>query len=101
MAAQARVTHDEDENPVLRLQLDFLETPCSRVLKLVRRRSGVVLKQEETPNVDYLFDTMLLAAHNPAAKAILNSILGSSDAEFLQWKLGQVFAPVLELEEDR
>ena len=100
VAAQARVTHDEDDNPVLRLQLDFLETPCSRILKLIRRRDGVVLKQEETPNVDYLFDTMLLAAPNAATRAILNSILGSSDTEFLQWKLAQVFAPVLEMEEE-
>ena len=100
VAARARFTHDEEENPVLRIQLDFLETPCSRILKLVRTPKGWLLRQEETPNVDYLLDTMTLFA-NPTAKALLNGLMGSSDAEFLRWKMGQVFAPTLTMLEDK
>jgi len=100
-AAQARFTHDADENPVLRVQIDFLETPCSRILKLSRMPLGWKLQQEETPTVDYLLNTMALKAPTPTMKAWLNTLLGSSDAEFLHWKLGQVFAPTLTMKEDK
>jgi len=99
VAAQARFTHDEDENPVLRVQLDFLETPCSRILKLFCTPDGWLVKQEETPSVEYILETMTLKAPTPAIKAWLNSLLGSSDADFLRWKIDQVFAPTLQFQE--
>ena len=101
VAAQARFTHDEDENPVLRVQIDFLETPCSRILKLILRPTGPILRQQETPNVDYLLDTMVLSAPTPASKALLSSLLGSSDADFIHWKMEQVFGPGLKMKEVR
>lgn len=100
VAAQARFTHNEEEEPVLRIQIDFLETPVSRILKLTKSRHGWKLKQEETPDVEYLMDTMVLKANSPASKALLSSLLGSADAEFLHWKLDQVFAPAMELQEE-
>lgn len=100
VAAQARFTHDEEENPVLRVQLDFLETPCSRILKLFLTPNGALLRQEETPSVDYLLDTVVLSAPG-AAKALLTSLLGSSDADFLHWKMSQVFSPALKMKEDK
>ena len=101
VAAQARFTHDEDKNPVLRVQIDFLETPCSRILKLILRPTGPILRQQETPNVDYLLDTMVLSAPTPASKALLSSLLGSSDADFIHWKMEQVFGPGLKMKEVR
>ena len=101
VAAQARFTHDEDENPVLRVRLDFLEAPCSRILKLCLRPKGPVLRQQETPGVEYLLDTMVLSAPNAASKALLTSLLGSSDADYLHWKMDQVFSPTLRMKEDK
>ena len=101
VAAQARFTHDEEEDPVLRVQLDFLETPCSRILKLIRTPKGWLLRQEETPNVDYILETVVLAAPNAASKALLATLLGSSDADFLHWKMDQVFGPTLKMKEER
>jgi len=100
VAAQARITHDEEENPVLRVQLDFLETPCSRILKFICTPKGWLLRQEETPSVEYLMDTMILAAPTAGTKALLTSLLGSADAEFLHWKMEQVFAPRLKLKKE-
>lgn len=99
VCAQARFTHDEDETPVLRIQIDFLETPCSRILKLFRTPLGWQFRQEETPTADYLLNTMTLKAPTPAMKAWLNTLLGNSDSEFLHWKLRQVFSPTLNMQE--
>lgn len=101
VAAQACFTYDEDDHPVLRVQLDFLETPCSRILKLVLLPKGPVLRQAETPSMDYLMDAVVLSAPGSASKALLNSLLGSSDAEFIHWKMEQVFNPSLKLKEDK
>ena len=101
VAAQARFTHDEDDHPVLRIRLDFLETPCSRILKLYLLPKGPVLRQQETPSVEYLLDTMVLSAPTASSKALLSSLLGSSDADYLHWKMEQVFGPALKLKEDR
>lgn len=101
VAAQARFTHDEEENPVLRVQLDFLETPCSRILKLYLTPKGPVLRQQETPSMDHLLDTAVLSVSGTASKALLNSLLGSSDAEYIHWKMDQVFGPSLNMKEDK
>lgn len=101
VAAQARFTHNEEENPVLRVQIDFLETPCSRILKLYLTPKGPLLRQEETPNVDYLLDTVILSAPTAGAKALLTSLLGSSDADYIHWKMDQVFGPMLKMKEDK
>ena len=100
VAAQARFTHNEEEQPVLRIQVDFLETPCTRIIKLIRTPQGVLVRQEETPNMDYLVETNLLAVSNPASKALLATLLGSADPDFLTWKMEQVFSPTMEFQEE-
>lgn len=96
VAAQARFTHDDEENPVLRIQLDFLETPCTRILKIKCLPQGWVLQQSEFPSMDYLLDTMALSA-SAATKTLMNTLLGSSDDAFLHWKLHQLFDTTLQL----
>lgn len=98
-AAQARFTHDEDDNPLLRIRIDFLETPCSRILKFFRTPTGWRLKQEETPGVEYVLNTMTLAAPSPSTKAWLTNLLGSSDTDYLRWKIAQVFSPTLQMKQ--
>ena len=58
VAALGRFTHDEEERPVFYIRLEFLETPCVRVLKLVLLRDGMLLRQTETPGVPYVFDKL-------------------------------------------
>lgn len=100
VAVQARFTHDEDENPVLCIRMDCLETPSSRILKLSRLPGGWTLKQDETPHISYLLDGAADAAPNAASRAIVSTILGSSEADYLYWKLDQVFSPTLTFRED-
>lgn len=99
VAAMARFTHDEDETPVLRVQLDFLETPCSRVLKLYLKKAGMTLKQEETPCMDKILE-MALSGSLPALKTVIGTVFGTGDLEFVRWRMGVVFAPELPFTEE-
>ena len=100
VAAQARFTHDDEENPVLRLRLDFLETPCTRILKLVKTPQGIIVRQQEFPGADYVCQLTGQAAGTPAMRPILAALLGSSDPDFLDWKLSRIFAPNLKFREE-
>ena len=51
--------------------------------------------------MDYILETVVLAAPNAASKALLATLLGSSDADFLHWKMDQVFGPTLKMKEER
>lgn len=99
VAAHARFTHNEDAIPVLRVQLDFLETPCTRVLKLFLMPNGMILRQEETPCMDKILE-MVLSDSYPTLKTVIGAVFGTGDLEFLRWRMSVVFAPELEFTED-
>lgn len=98
-AVQARFTHNEEEEPVLRIQVDFLETPCQRILKLIMTRRGLVVKQEEYPGTDYVTITLSSMVQGPA-RPLMNALLGSTEQGFLRWKTERVFSPVLHFREE-
>lgn len=99
VAAQAKLTTDEDDHPVLRLQLDFLETPCTRILKLVLTPAGAVLKQEETPGSDFVWNLVADALQSSAARTLAGALLGNSDPDFFQWRLQRIFSPTLRMKQ--
>ena len=96
VAAQARFTHNEDDDPVFILKLDFLETPCTRIIKLIKTDQGVVLQQSETPCIDRIFNSVLTGSH-PAIVSLLSSVFGTGDLEFLRWRMSLIFSPAIEL----
>lgn len=91
VAAQAAFSKDEDDNPMLRLQLDFLETPCSRILKIFLTPSGPVVRQQETPGSEFLLQLTGGKAQSAAAKAVVGALLGTTDPELVRWKIHRVF----------
>lgn len=91
VAAQAWFSHDEDENPMLRIRLDFLETPCTRIVKILLTKSGPVIRQQETPGAEFLLQLMGGLSQSTAAKTVVSAILGGSDPEFIRWKVSRIF----------
>lgn len=55
VASTAVFTADEDGYPVIKIQLCYLETSCTKVLKLIFTERGVTLKVRESPK---LYDAM-------------------------------------------
>lgn len=99
-AVQGRFTHDADENPVLRIQVDFLETPSTRVLKLVLTPSGPRLQQDETPGAGFVTGMTALFADSPAFRAAAAALVGAPDPDYLDYRIRRVFQPDLQLEEE-
>ncbi len=100
IAVQARFTHDDEEHPVLRIQIEFLETPCTRILKLIQTERGMLLRQEESPGAVFLSNTMVTASKSPAVKTLLASVAGSSEQSYLRWRVDRMFTQTLNLIRD-
>lgn len=96
-AVQARFTHDEEAQPVLRIQIDFLETPCTRVLKLISTKQGLFLRQEESPGAGFVSRIISTAAATSTARVLLSSVLGSAEQGYLRWKVDRMFTQTLKL----
>lgn len=96
-AVQGRFTHDADENPVLRLQIEFLETPSTRVLKLILTPAGPRLQQDETPGADFVTGMTALFADSPAFRAVAAALVGAPDPDYLDYRIRRVFQPDLKL----
>lgn len=96
-AVQGRFTRDEEENPVLRIRIDFTETPCTKILKLVLTRQGALLRQEELPGADFVSEALSTQLQSAAARALLTALLGSGDPDFIRWRIRQLLAPTIPL----
>ena len=94
-AVSGRFTHDEEERPVFYIRIDFLETPCVRILKLILDGDGLLLRQEETPGVPYVCGKLCAAAQSPLYKPLLLVAAGGTEEDFLRYKALQILSPEL------
>ena len=93
VAALGRFTHDEEERPVFYIRLDFLETPCVRIVKLVLDGDRLLLRQTETPGVPYVTGKLCQAAQSPLYRPLLMVAAGSAEEDFLRYKTLQILSP--------
>ena len=100
VAALGRFTHDEEERPVFYIQLDFIETPCVRIIKLVMDGRRMLLRQTETPGVPYVSGKLCKAAQSPLYKPLLLMAAGGTEEDFLRYKTLQILSPELVCEEE-
>ena len=93
VAALGRFTHDEEERPVFYIRLDFLETPCVRLIKLILDGDRLLLRQTETPGVPYVTGKLCQAAQSPLYRPLLLVAAGGAEEDFLHYKTLQVLSP--------
>ncbi|MDE7219309.1 MAG: beta-lactamase family protein [Oscillospiraceae bacterium] len=95
VAALGRFTHDEEERPVFYIRLDFIETPCVRIIKLVADGPRLLLRQTETPGVPYISGKLVQAAQSPLYRPLLLVAAGGTEEDYLRFKTRQVLSPEL------
>lgn len=101
VAVLGRFTHDEEERPVFYVRMDFIETPCTRILKLVLDGGGLILRQSETPGVPYVYGKLAAAARSPVYKPLLLVGVGGTEEDFLRYKTLQLLSPMILFREAR
>lgn len=100
-AVRGAFTHDEDENPVFRIRLDFLETPCTRIMKLFFLRDGsVLLRLEETPGERFIYENVIAEKNEIAAQPVFGAALEKIENDYLEYKVRRMMSPELMLDEE-
>ena len=99
-AVSGSIKQNEDDEPVLKIRVDFLETPCRREIKIVMKKGGALLKQTETPGIKYVNDGMDTIAKTQATKPIMSMVIGSADMEYVRYKTEKVFCPEIRMKQE-
>lgn len=95
ISAQAQCLVNEDGCPVLRFTLLLPETPCTRTVKIILTPKGTVVRQQEQPGSDFLLQLLPDLSRNAAARAVVGTLLGSSDRAYVRWRIQSVFDQLL------
>lgn len=78
-------TTDEDDVPVLKITMCFVETSCTKALKFIFEPDGVTLKMRESPQLYGAIDEaaeMVAPSLGKGAKKTLEAILETDAAEY-------------------
>ena len=75
------------------MKLEFIETPCVRILKLVLDGDRMLLRQTETPGVPYVCGKLCGAAQSALTRPLLLVAAGGTEEDFLRYKTVQVLSP--------
>lgn len=95
-AVSGRLTTDEDDVPVLKLRVDFLETANARLMKLFFRGDKLDVIWSESPGKKYLIDSYSSLLENAETNALVKGVLALSDENQVEQRISAVFEPKTE-----
>ncbi len=98
VASSAKFKYDEEDRLVLIVRLDFLETPCSRILKFVFGEYGEVrILHAELPGEEFVIETTsdLLKQISEMPIPLVSGVINRFGEDYVELKLRKAFAPVL------
>ncbi len=93
VSVKGRIATDEEERPVWLLTVSFLETPCTRFLKLTFADDTVVLEQRETPGEDFVKAAADTAKAELAKQPLLGGAVQKLDFDYVHYKIERLFSP--------
>jgi hypothetical protein len=101
VASHAKFKHDEYDRMVLMIRLDFVETPCSRILKFVfSGESELFLFHAEVPGEEFVSESVsvILKELSQIHVPLLAGMINRFGEDYVELKLNKVFSPKLKLE---
>jgi len=97
ISARGKFATDEDDCLVLKLQLDFLETPFSRIIKLFFIDSKVILEQSETPGYEFIIQGLSAIKEIYQKKPVIGHAITRFGNGYLLYKFEKVIEPKIGL----
>lgn len=92
-----RVAANEDGVETLVLTVAFLETPCTRTIRLYFEEEQVRLRQEERPGEPLVALLKSELRHKLEEQPVVGSAMERLDDDYLVYRVRRVFAPELHL----
>ena len=100
VASCAKFKHDEYDRLVLMVRLDFMETPCSRILKFVfTHEGGLLIYHEEAPGEAFVSEavSVFLQELSQVSMPLLAGMINRFGEDYMELKLNKILSPKLEL----
>lgn len=92
VASSAKFTHNEDDEEVLLIRLDFLETPSSRIIKIYRIDDYTInVVQSESPGADFIFRLSDMMISEYADKPIIKAMLDRFGTDYIGYRIEKIF----------
>ncbi len=101
IANTASLKKNEDEDWVLTVRFDFLETPSSRVIKLVFDGETVLMKQTEIPGEKFASDLTDSVLKEVVDKPIVSTLFEKIGDDYIELKLRKAFSPEIVLKKEK
>ena len=95
-AVQGKITSNEDDIPVLKIKIDFLETPCTRIIKLFHMGESMILRHDEMPGKKYVLGNI---EEIQSGKNLLGFAIGNIDEEYIEYRINRIFSPEIKLKQ--
>ena len=100
VAVLGKISHNEDDIPVLKVKVEFIETPCTRILKFFMEKGRITMACLETPGTEFVMRGIWDLAATVMDKPIIGSTLSKVDKDFVNYKIEKLFQPRVELKEE-
>ena len=101
VAASGAFTCDEDGNKVLKMRIDFVETPCSLIIKLYFHKNFVTFYQKEVPGRVIVMDKLDDIKRELQGKPIIGGAAAILDDEVLRYRIERLFEFRITLSEEK
>ena len=92
ISSKAKFAKNEDDETVLVIRLDFMETPSSRIIKIYFQDDGtLLLEQTEAPGADFMIELTDMVVTQFIDKPIVGALFEKFGSEFIEYKIEKVF----------
>ena len=89
VAASGQLTTDEDDNPVLKIRISFLEIANARLIKLRFCNSGVVVDWQESPGKPFFEHALALVKDETKTHPIAKALLDKADNDYTRFRINR------------
>ncbi|MGM9631789.1 MAG: serine hydrolase domain-containing protein [Eubacteriales bacterium] len=90
---------NDDGKLVLKIRIDFLETPCSLILKLIYHNGYFEVHQKEIPGKPFVLEKILSIKHGIAQAPVIGGVTNLAPDDVIEYQVERMFEFKFKLEE--
>ena len=83
--------YDEDGQKILKIRVDFLETPCSVILKFIYHNGYFELYQKELPGKPFVLEKVREIKDGIAQKPVIGGVTSLLEDDVLEYRVERLF----------
>jgi len=99
IAVLGHFTTNEDDVPVLKMRISFLEAAGSRFIKIFFFNGKLSMKFTESPGKEYLLEVIDIIREKSKSKAVIDAIVTKADSGFLHQRIERAFEQWIDADE--